>query len=48
MHVGIAQISGSKKSIFVLSLVLPLEGPQALVPVSALPDHGLGLLHFSL
>ena len=26
-HVGIAQISGSKKSIFVLSLVLPLEGP---------------------
>ena len=22
--------------------------PQALVPVSALPDHGLGLLHFSL
>ena len=27
-HVGIAQISGSKKSIFVLSLVLPLEGPR--------------------
>ena len=26
-HVGIAHISGSKKSIFVLSLVLPLEGP---------------------
>ena len=26
--VVIAQISGSKKSIFVLSLVLPLEGPR--------------------
>ena len=39
-----AQISGLKKSIFVLSLVLPGGLPQALVPVGAQSD--LGLVYF--
>ena len=31
-----------------VSCTAPGGPPQALVPVSTLPDHGLGLLHFSL
>ena len=37
-----------EQAVFVLCLVLPMEAPQALVPVSAQPNHWLDLLRFSL
>ena len=46
-HVGISQISGSEKSIFVLSLVLPPQALKLLVPGGARPDHRHGPTCFS-